>query len=700
MKRKALIFLILVPQFFSFQLQSSQKSSKELPPFYRKWLEEEVVYIITEKERDIFLQLTTDRERRLFTDAFWKIRDPTPGTPENEYKEEHYKRIAYANKFLGRETSRAGWMTDRGRVYIILGPPVSIDRFPQRMMVQPSEIWFYHGDPQLGLPTAFNMVFYKRGGIGEYRIYSPVQDGPIKLLRDTIVFERDGSSHLLDPSDYEEIYQELLQHAPVLALNSLTLIPGEQVVPGHLSLASDVLISNIYSFPQKKVDDTYAEKLLKYKDIVEVEYTANYINSDVMVKTFQDPSGIFFVHYAIEPDVLGIDEYEDKYVSYFKIVGKISDLDGKTIFQYEKNLSLSFDEEQLREIENQSYSIQDMVPLIPGNYKFDVILQNTVSKEFTSFEKNIFIPQDLSSLQMTALFLGYKVERSSAPLAVNKPFHMEGYQIRSQPNRIFSPQENLAVFFQIYGLSDDLGQEGTLKYTIYKNGEKFFEKEKKINEYQRKRNFLELIPLENFKPAAYEIKVSLLGKGNNEVLFEKEHFEITPLVGLPRPWVFSKVMPTSRNIEYDFVLGNQFLNKGDLDTAKDYLERAYRKNPTSIKYAMPVSDIYFRLKEHRKVKDILMPFLAREEVNHEFLKLLGKSCQALSEFEEAITYYKQYLTRMGTNLEILNSIGTCYYKLGDMAQALIAWEKSLEINPNQERIKEIVKSIKGKENEE
>ncbi len=699
MKRKVLIFFILFHQFFAFQLQSSQKSSKDLPPFYRKWLEEEVVYIITEKERDIFLQLTTDRERKLFVDAFWKIRDPTPGTPENEYQTEHYKRIAYANKFLGRETSRPGWMTDRGRVYIILGSPVSIDRFPQRMSVQPSEIWFYHGDPQLGFPTAFNMVFYKRGGIGEYRIYSPVQDGPIKLLRDVMVFEKDGSSHILSPSDYERIYEELLQHAPVLALNSLTLIPGEQVYPGHPSLASDVLISNIYSFPQKKVDDTYAEKLLKYKDIVEVEYTANYIHSDVLVKTFQDPSGIFFVHYAIEPDVLGIDEYEDKYVSYFKIIGKVSDLDGKTVFQYEKNLSLSFDEEQLREIENQSYSIQDMIPLIPGNYKFDVILQNTVSKEFTSFEKNIFIPQDLSSLQMTALFLGYKVERSRAPLTVNKPFYMEEYQIRSQPNKIFSSQENLAVFFQIYGLSDDLREEGTLKYTIYKNGESFFEREKKINEYLRKRNILEVFPLESFMPASYEIKVSLLGKGNSEVLFEKERFEITPQVGLPRPWVFSKVMPTSRNIEYDFILGNQFLNKGDLDTAKDYLERVYRRNPSNLKYAMPVSDTYFRLKQHRRVKDILKPFLDREEVDHEFLKLLGKSCQALGEFEEAVSYYKQYLTHMGTNLEILNSIGTCYYKLGDMAQALIAWERSLEINPNQEKIKEIVKSIKGKENE-
>lgn len=94
-----------------------------------------------------------------------------------------------------------------------------------------------------------------------------------------------------------------------------------------------------------------------------------------------------------------------------------------------------------------------------------------------------------------------------------------------------------------------------------------------------------------------------------------------------------------------------------------------------------------------------MPFLDNQKENFEFLKLLGKSCQSLSEFEEAISYYKQYLDHMGTNLEILNSIGTCYYLLGDMAQALVAWEKSLEINPNQEKIIEISKSIKDKKNE-
>ena len=460
-KKRLLIFLLLFYSFFPLSLYSSKKSVKELPPHFRKWLEEEAVYIITDKERDIFLQLETDRERKLFIEAFWKMRDPTPGTPENEFREEHYKRIAYANKFLGRETTRPGWRTDRGRIYIILGPPVSIDRLPERKGVQPSQIWYYLGNPDYGFPTAFNLVFYKRGGIGEFRLYSPVQDGPITLLRDTLVFERSGRTYHLNPTDYERIYEELLSLAPALAVNSLSLIPGEQVVPGHLSMASEILISNVYSYPQKKVDDQYAEKLLRYKDIVEVEYTANYIRSDVMVKIFQDPSGIFFIHYAIEPSALSIDTYEDKYYANFKIVGQVSALDGKTIFQYEKNLSLGFYEDQLQEIKNQSYSIQDMVPLIPGHYKFNVILKNTVSKEFTSFERDITIPEDTSSLQMTPLFLGYKVGGSAVILSMGQDF-----QVSFPADYFNTPIDEIPVMKNVKNY-DDIGLVITMSGSTY-----------------------------------------------------------------------------------------------------------------------------------------------------------------------------------------------------------------------------------------
>ncbi|HEX2695527.1 MAG TPA: GWxTD domain-containing protein, partial [Acidobacteriota bacterium] len=86
-----------------------QRSIKDLPQNYRKWLEEEVVYIITPKEKEVFLKLENDRERELFIEAFWKQRDPNPNTPENEFKKEHFRRITYANQWYGRDSPGAGW---------------------------------------------------------------------------------------------------------------------------------------------------------------------------------------------------------------------------------------------------------------------------------------------------------------------------------------------------------------------------------------------------------------------------------------------------------------------------------------------------------------------------------------------------------------------------------------------------------------
>ncbi|HSA95283.1 MAG TPA: GWxTD domain-containing protein, partial [Acidobacteriota bacterium] len=85
---------------------------KNLPPKYRQWLAEEVVYIISPKEKEVFLQLTNDRERELFIDAFWKARNPDPESVENSVKKEHYRRIEYANKWFGRGYSAGGWRSD------------------------------------------------------------------------------------------------------------------------------------------------------------------------------------------------------------------------------------------------------------------------------------------------------------------------------------------------------------------------------------------------------------------------------------------------------------------------------------------------------------------------------------------------------------------------------------------------------------
>jgi GWxTD domain-containing protein len=108
--------------------EQEKKLKKELGQNYKKWLEEDVRWIILEEEMQAFKQFSNDEERENFIEQFWIRRDPTPDTLENEYREEHYRRIAYANERFA--AGKAGWRTDRGRIYVMFGPPDQIDSHP------------------------------------------------------------------------------------------------------------------------------------------------------------------------------------------------------------------------------------------------------------------------------------------------------------------------------------------------------------------------------------------------------------------------------------------------------------------------------------------------------------------------------------------------------------------------------------------
>ncbi len=112
-----------------------------------------MVYIITDEERKAFLALTTDDERDKFEENFWAIRNPLHGSDRNPYKEEHYKRLEYANSHFGRESTTPGWMTDMGRAYILFGEPTSRHPFVGYSQIYPMELWFYQNNTSSSCPA-------------------------------------------------------------------------------------------------------------------------------------------------------------------------------------------------------------------------------------------------------------------------------------------------------------------------------------------------------------------------------------------------------------------------------------------------------------------------------------------------------------------------------------------------------------------
>lgn len=153
------------------------RTERQLDPQYSKWLTEDVAYIIDQSERTAFLRLTTNEERDNFVVQFWERRNRTPGAP-NRFKEEHYRRLAYANTNFA--SGVPGWQTDRGHIYIVYGPPDEIEAHP-RAGGGMTEIWLYHHVEGIGANAT--ITFVDSTGRGDYRLspgapFVPKTPGP------------------------------------------------------------------------------------------------------------------------------------------------------------------------------------------------------------------------------------------------------------------------------------------------------------------------------------------------------------------------------------------------------------------------------------------------------------------------------------------------------------------------------------------
>jgi len=688
-KRIAIVLfpVLLVSLLVAPAASAIQKPQKpKLPENYKKWLEEEVVYIIAPMEREVFLKLQADRERDLFIEAFWKQRDPTPGSPENEFKTEHFRRVSYANRYLGRDAPRPGWKTDRGRMYIILGEARDIQKFEGKSSTCDAEVWFYQGKTDLGLPAGFNLVFFKEGGNGEFKLYSPVGDGPQALL----------AGYFGGP-DYQTAYVKLREAEPGLAAVSLSLVPGEGgEAYGRPSMSSDLLIQRIESAAARNVEAKYAQKFLQYKDLVEVEYTANYLDSDSLIKVFRDPSGLYFVHYAVEPRRLSVNQYENKYSTTLKVNGRVTTADGRLVHQFDKTVSLDMTAEQMKEASGAPFDFQDLFPLLGGDYRLSVLIKNEASKEFTSVEQALRIPQGGTAVQLTQPLLGYKVVRLEPGQRRMKAFRVGPFQIYCQPNRVFTRQETLVVSFQLNNLSDEFAAGGEVRLEFLKDGQPFRDIRRKPSDYPELPNVLEEVSLADFPPAHYTVRVSV-AKAGAEIVAAAEEFDLSFAVSIPRPWFSSRILPEAGDPVYAEIMGSQLFNLGRFDEARVFLERAFQRKPESEDAAANLARVYLALTDAPAVVKTLAPFVTPEKTaKYDTCLLAAEALKRTGEFGRAVELLDKAVSHYGVNAVLLNSIGECYEGLGKTKEALAAFEKSLALSPDQPDVRKKVETLRKK----
>ncbi|MEW6455292.1 MAG: GWxTD domain-containing protein [Acidobacteriota bacterium] len=504
------------------------EEKKTLPPKYKKWLDEEVVYIITPKEREIFLKLESDEMRDKFIEEFWRQRDPTSGTPKNEFKEEHYRRIDYANKWFGRHASRPGWMTDQGRIYIILGEPIERKRFDAEQEVYPCELWFYSGDVRLGLEPFFYILFYRRFGAGEYKLYSPTVDGRERLIKDEILLTEPVLTKL--KRDFDPLHK--IDYDLYLASLSLIPQPGGKI---KSPMESDKLLANIPLYPHKLIKDEYVDEFLKTEGKVEVDYSVNLISGTLQTEMIEDEKGNYFLHYSFSPKSLSLISYEDKYSAHWRVNGTIKTQDGKTTYQIDEESSIELTKKDIKIARTHPFSYESFLPLSPGKYILNILFQNTVSKEFVPFERVILIED--KEERINNLVLGYDIKKDTEK-DVKKPFKIDNQRIYPSIENLFSEKDKLIIFTQ---LRKKEGYEENLKLVlkINKSDEALWRKDLEIWDTPSLLNVFESLSLEKFSPGKYTIIVTFFKK--EKVIDSKEEEFSIQKERVPRQWIISKI---------------------------------------------------------------------------------------------------------------------------------------------------------------
>jgi GWxTD domain-containing protein len=378
--------LLLVLTFFTAFAVAADRS-KNLPPRYRHWINEEVNYIIGSDERKQFLDLKTDGERDHFIDSFWRSLNPSPNSSTNSFKEEHYRRLAYANEHFGNLAAQDGWRTDQGRIYITLGAPKQIVSYPAARNVRPIEIWFYQTHTP-ALPPYFNLLFYKRSITEPYAIYSPYQDGPARLVSTLEALnDQKRSIDTLRKSLGDEV-----------AKTALSLIPSEAVNFDNYtpSLSSDLMIGTIEGLP----DNPITKSLRAERRSGELVTSTIYFGDDstqLETAIFRDGpdrmTASYLVHFS-EPNSSLIGKLPNGHDGYSVTVqATVLTPNEKAVYRdIEQHTGELAGEDQINNARTRIFGAEGRLPLAPGKYQLLINITNNLDHVGARKLVNLTVP--------------------------------------------------------------------------------------------------------------------------------------------------------------------------------------------------------------------------------------------------------------------------------------------------------------------
>jgi GWxTD domain-containing protein len=531
-----LIFLLALSTLFS----ARKIKEKDLPEKHREWLRQ-TSYIILPQEKDVFMQLTSDKERDIFIEAFWQQRDPTPGTPQNEYKRDHKRRL--------------------------------ID-------------------------------------------VAPACD-----------------NHFLND-----------------------------------------------------------------KGVMSTDYLTNYIESTAEIALTLDPAlNISFLHFCISPVSFSVDYFEpkDQYYCNFKLNVSLRK-DTEIIFQYSKDFPFYFYPDEADKINGNGISIQDAFPVIEGNYRLNILIQNSVGKEFSVFEKDIYVPKNSGPAKLTGPVLGVRLQESPTHLYV--PFKVLDTKLLVDPNNIFSSTDVIVLYFNLKNVTKDLWQEGKVEVLINdlsnKNpSNKSFNLDLRNYPYNKTFCIIRSISLQGLRPDHYKIKINL--KDGKRAIIDEEatNFIVSSKKIVPHPIILAKSISPSKNFLYFYSLAYQYDKVNELEKAEAAYEKARVLKPECKAGLVEYAYFLKKIKKFNKSLELIEGIKEDEKFKFDYYLIRGNILMEMGNYPDAIDNLLEANKIYNSEVRLLNCLGFCFYKTDQKKKALDALRASLSLDSQQENIKKLIQEI-------
>jgi len=507
----------------------TQTETTDRGAYYKKWLNEDVVYIISEEEKKVFKDLQTEEEREQFIEQFWARRNPDPRNPENSFKEEHYRRIAYANERYA--SGIPGWKADRGRIYIMYGQPAEIESHPSggtynREIYEgggttstfPFERWRYrHID---GIGDDIEIEFVDKSMSGEYRMSMDPEE------KDALLFVP-GAGLTLN----EEMGLSKKEDRPYFN-------PGAANDPSQNSFmrAKDMPFARMEQYfnlqrpPQIKFEDL--------KGIVTTKVSFNQLPYDMRADFIRLSSDKVLVPITMELQnkTLAFKKEFEFNRAAVNVYGLVTGLTGRIFAEFEHVISVEYTDPNFETGKTQRSEYQKIVALPPGQrYKLDLVLKDINSGYVGHVERGIVVPKyDTETLQCSSIILANKVE----PIPYNTD-QLEQYvlgDLKIQPNvkSEYFPGQFLIPYLQVYNATLDqtsLKPSLEVTYTV-KSGGKVIEELKdlggdSIQFFSGQRVVvLGKIQVKGLAPGKYTLDVNVLDKISNKSVTASADFKV------------------------------------------------------------------------------------------------------------------------------------------------------------------------------